>query len=1060
MPSQKRGNAKAGHTDQGQELELPPGVRLLWALDGHQGHVKGIAFDPAGRTLASGGEDGRVLLWDLQSGELLGALGQIGSAILSLAFDPAGQVLATGSRDNTVKLWDLGSGHRLRSLDGHTGEVSSLAFDPEGGFVASGSADGTVKLWEPRSGRLERTMKGNQHRVWSVAVDPLERTVATGGSDGTVKLWNPRDGELIRSLERKRSPVYGVAFDLAGRVLACGGANYQIELWDPHDGKLLRVLEGHTSAVTRIAFSHQGDLLASKSDDHTVRLWRSDTGEPLAVIPTPTRETWWIPALAFHAPLLAAAGSEPETSELERCLQIHLYELELDILLSKRQDTGPRPQAVHYTTGKIVLVGDSGVGKTGLGWRLAHGEYKEHSSTHGQQFWVFPELRKKRADGTECDAILWDLAGQPDYRLIHALFLDDADLALVLFDPTDTRDPLHGVEFWLKHLGTQAGDLKQQCPVVLVAARADRGAPTLTQEELEAYVRERGLAGWVTTSAKEGEGLSELLERMKALILWDDKPATVTTTTFRRIRDYVLGLKEVEAGKQVLVSPEGLRCRLEATDVSWEFTDAEMLTAVGHLENYGWIRRLRTSKGERRILLVPELLNNLASSFVLEARRNPKGLGSLEEKRLLVGDYPFPEIATLTAEERTILLDSAALLFLEHNVCFRETDPLRMEPYLVFPELINLKKPLEEDHPTEDGAAYTVSGATANVFASLVVLLGYTHTFTRTNQWQNHARYEVGDGLVCGFRQDGEREAELDFVLYFGLAVPRPVRTLFQSLFESFLARRNLTVLRVEPVTCSKCGHALDRSVARQRAKEGKTFAFCNDCGERLALRAEEPIQLTQAEQADVDTQRRAADERTRFEQGLFRVKVYVAEQKIEPLECFVSYAWGTTEEEKQHERWVERSLATDLQKAGIDVVLDKWENSKIGASVARFVDRIERSDRVVVVGTPGYREKYENRDPKRGYVVAAEMDLISNRMLGTETEKETVLPVLRAGEKKTSFPPLLHGRVYADFRDAQRYFLTAFDLVLSIYGLPHNHAAVADLRDTLSHDQLHREMH
>ena len=64
--------------------------------------------------------------------------------------------------------------------------------------------------------------------------------------------------------------------------------------------------------------------------------------------------------------------------------------------------------------------------------------------------------------------------------------------------------------------------------------------------------------------------------------------------------------------------------------------------------------------------------------------------------------------------------------------------------------------------------AYTVSGPTENVFASLVVLLGYTHTFTRTAQWQNNARYEVGDGLVCGFRQEAERDGELDFVLCFG----------------------------------------------------------------------------------------------------------------------------------------------------------------------------------------------------------------------------------------------------------------------------------------------------
>ena len=111
---------------------------------------------------------------------------------------------------------------------------------------------------------------------------------------------------------------------------------------------------------------------------------------------------------------------------------------------------------------------------------------------------------------------------------------------------------------------------------------------------------------------------------------------------------------------------------------------------------------------------------------------------------------------------------------------------------------------MEEEQPTEEGVAYTVSGATENVFASLVVLLGYTHTFTRTDQWHNHARYEVGDGLVCGFRQEAERDGELDFVLYFGPNVGRPVRTLFQGLFESFLARRNLTVFRYEPVRAQK----------------------------------------------------------------------------------------------------------------------------------------------------------------------------------------------------------------------------------------------------------------
>jgi hypothetical protein len=193
------------------------------------------------------------------------------------------------------------------------------------------------------------------------------------------------------------------------------------------------------------------------------------------------------------------------------------------------------------------------------------------------------------------------------------------------------------------------------------------------------------------------------------------------------------------------------------------------MTAVGHLANHGYATRQNTSHGEPRILLAPELLNNLAASFVLEARRNRKGLGSLEEERLLSRGYKFSELEKLAKAQKDILVDSATALFVDHNVCFRETDPLNGRAYLVFPELINLKRPLEDDAmPVEDGVAYTVSGPVENVYASLVVLMGYTQTFSRTNQWQNHARYEVGNGQVCGFRLDAERARELDLVLYFG----------------------------------------------------------------------------------------------------------------------------------------------------------------------------------------------------------------------------------------------------------------------------------------------------
>jgi hypothetical protein len=239
----------------------------------------------------------------------------------------------------------------------------------------------------------------------------------------------------------------------------------------------------------------------------------------------------------------------------------------------------------------------------------------------------------------------------------------------------------------------------------------------------------------------------------------------------------------------------------------------------------------------------------------------------------------------------------------------------------------------------------------------------------------------------------------------------------------------------------------LDRSVLRQRLTDGKTFAFCNECGEKLALpKMAEPIQLAREVQDEVEVQRRSAEHRTHFEQAGFRVQAYVAERQIRPPECFISYAWGVPE----HERWVEKRLATDLHKAGVDVVLDRWENSRIGSSIMRFVERIEECGHVIVIGTPQYRQKAKNLASSRGSVVAAEWDLAGIRMLATEDQKRTVLPVLLAGEESESFPALLRGRVYGDFRDEEEYFTRAFDLILDLYDIRHQDPAVADLRESL----------
>jgi hypothetical protein len=519
---------------------------------------------------------------------------------------------------------------------------------------------------------------------------------------------------------------------------------------------------------------------------------------------------------------------------------------------------------------------------------------------------------------------------------------------------------------------------------------------------------------------------------MKSVISWDRFPATVTTEVFKAIKDYVLAMKEA---RDVMVKPDFLADRLRASGAAPGATDAEIDTAVGHLSHHGYVSILRSSRGERRLLLAPELLNNLASSIVLAARANAHGLGSLTEPDVLSAAAGFPELNGISGEEREVLLDSAVALFLRHNICFREADPLSGRTYIVFPELINLRRPpIVDEQPVEEGTAYTLAGAVQNVYASLVVLLGYTNTFARTSQWRDQARYEVGNGQVCGIRLEDEREGELDLLLFFGADVPVSVRTLFQSLFESFLGRRSLVVRRYLPVICAR-GHRLLPSVVRAQLADGLRRAFCNRCGAEVDLPDPSMDEETAPEQAAV--QSRSATDRSRFERAVFRLKTYLTQEGRDGVECFISYAWG----DAAHESWVERSLATDLLKVGANVILDRWENARVGSSVGRFIESLSHADRVIVVGTPRYQRKNDD-----AHALAAEYDLVLNRMTGTEEQKQSVMPLLVAGRPDESLPSLLRGRVHADFRDQARYFETMFLLMLSLHDLDPHHPAVSGL--------------
>jgi small GTP-binding protein len=748
--------------------------------------------------------------------------------------------------------------------------------------------------------------------------------------------------------------------------------------------------------IGTVCFSSDGRLLASKSNDGTVCLWSSITGELQGRLIEPIGVTAF-GGLAFHPtkPYLATLGEEDTI--------IRIWEFDEALMQGQAQ------KSVHYTTAKLVLVGDSGVGKTGLGWRLAHDEFKEQASTHGQQFWPIQKLGLKRKDGTECEAVLWDLAGQHVYRQIHSIFLENVAAALVLFDPTNRQEPFKGVQFWLEQLKGKG----QLPPAVLVGARVDRGAPAVSQQDLDQFCQRHDLqGGYISTSARDGEGLDSLLEILKAQIPWDQLTATVTTVTFKRIKDYVLALKEKPDRKGVLVKPLALGEELQASDPDWRFTDAEMMTAVGHLETHGYVSILRSSAGKQHILLTPELLATLASSIVLVADKHPRELGSVSETDLLQGKFQFDELAGLSLEETQILLDAAILRFLEHNICFREI--LGDENLLIFPGLIKQKRPLQDDLPSTDDISYVVRGRVENLYATLVVLLGYTPSFTRINQWQNQAQYEMGEDEICGFRLIEDREGEIEVVLYYGDRLPPHGRTQFQELFEQFLYQRDVEVTRFPPVVCPE-GHRQERATIIKRVREGKGFVHCEECGAKTELPSfDEPQTVGIGASAWLKREAAAARLRSAYEVELTKVKSYRRDRTAP--RCYVSRV------EEQAE-WA-KEFIKDLREAGVYIV--------------EQAAQVQPDDFVIVLDTPGFQKAFQSR----ASFLASDIPLINARF-----DKPKLISLALTGYADAhAFEDCNLG----SFCDETHYPVSLFDLVLNLYAIPLTHAGFAPLRQTL----------
>jgi|GEM_PF-6396833 len=215
-------------------------------FEGHDSPITAAAFTNDEQWILSGDESGTLILWDINTAEIIRTFNEDGenhsNRINGIAID--GNRAATAADGNTILLWDINTGNNIGRLEGHTESVNDLVFDDDGIYLYSVSDDESIIMWDMETSSIFRRFLGHTESVFSI------------------DYFNTDDNRTY---------------------LISGAGDLTVRVWDVQTGQELRRFEGHTSRVTQVFFTSNGEQAVSAGLDGTIRFWRIHNSADLVV---------------------------------------------------------------------------------------------------------------------------------------------------------------------------------------------------------------------------------------------------------------------------------------------------------------------------------------------------------------------------------------------------------------------------------------------------------------------------------------------------------------------------------------------------------------------------------------------------------------------------------------------------------------------------------------------------------------------------------------------------------------------------------------------------------
>ncbi len=333
--------------------------RLVGVLPFPEGTVATLKFTRDGDLLLAGGgrggQSGRVVVWDVKTGERLFEVGKEYDTVLAADISPDRSLVALGGPSRMLRVYNTSDGELAYECKKHTEWVTAVAFSPDGVLLASGDRNGGLVVWEAPNGREFYDLRNHTAMITDVSWRLDSNVLASSSEDGTIRLWEMQNGGNIKGWGAHGGGALSVRFAKDGRLISAG-RDRVAKLWD-QNGAVQRQFDPFNDVALQAAFTHDEQAIVAGDLSGEVRVYELKEGKRIGDLPSNPEPV--AVRLEKLTKALAEAQSAADAGAKELASLQAGAQAQADALAKAQQALAEAQQAAAGATGAVTAAEQS-----------------------------------------------------------------------------------------------------------------------------------------------------------------------------------------------------------------------------------------------------------------------------------------------------------------------------------------------------------------------------------------------------------------------------------------------------------------------------------------------------------------------------------------------------------------------------------------------------------------------------------------------------------------------------------------------------------------------------